>query len=188
MNTIRFSYFSCAKDNQPKHKEMSEPDFMGFILKRRVRTREKIMMPAISGAIFRQGTTRAVENVEAIHVLFFDFDNAEEIVTEDQTLGGRPKKVKVCIKDPVQMDEVAKVMAGTGVSHLLYPTWSDSSAWPRFRLVIPLGNPVDPKNWEPTLVWIIQKLGLKDFKRGMDYSTMKDVARIYFLPGGLHVH
>ena len=183
MNIIRFSYFNCAKDNQPKRKEMTEPEFLAFVLQRRSRAREKTMMPAISGAIFREGTTRAVENVEAIHVLFFDFDNAEEVDTGEIHASGRRKMLKRCIKNPVQMGEVMEVMAGSGVSHFFYPTWSFTKAWPRFRLVVPLGNPVDPKNWEPTMAWIIQKLGLSDFKRGMDHSTMKDVARIYFLPG-----
>ncbi|WP_316412844.1 hypothetical protein [Mesoterricola silvestris] len=142
-------------------------------------------MPAISPATFKPGTTRGVANVEALHLLFLDFDNSVLNATVDPATG-RSKRVKEMIQSPVHPEEVDLHLASEGIDHLIYNTWSNTRNWPHFRLVIPLPRPVLPEKWDATTAWLIQRLGLGQFMRGVDQPVLKDTARLYFLPGGLN--
>lgn len=199
MSAIEFSYFSSAMDKYPKlRKEDSWPEFEAFLeTPRRPKPvppgdDPKKGMEAISPALFKPGTTRAVANVECLTLFLQDYDNSESIETGEMHLDkdgrptGRPKLKKVCIKNPVRMEDVARVLRTAGVDFHLHPTWSDQPDWPHFRLITPLAQPVLPQHWDRAVAWLIKHLGLEPFLRGVDLPVMKDVARIYFLPGGPH--
>lgn len=189
---VQFSFFNNALDNVPKRRQMPWPGFVEFverpwqIPKAATSDGAKKLMPAISPATFKEGATRGVANVEELHLIFFDFDNSAATQTADPKTG-RAKRGKGRIDNPVRPEEVSIHLAAAGVEHLIHNTWSNSKDWPHFRLIIPLSKPVPPEKWDSATAWIIQHLGLGPFMRGVDLPVLKDVARLYFLPGGSHV-
>lgn len=150
-------------------------------------------MAAFSPAVFQPGTLRSVQNVLELNLFCVDFDNSESIATGEFHIDkrgnatGRPKLKKVCIPDPIKMTEVAEALAKAGMDHLLHPSWSDKPEWPHFHLIIPLAQAIRPALWERATAWTIQHTGLDRFARGIDMPVLKDIARIYFLPGGPNV-
>jgi hypothetical protein len=171
---------------------MTWPEFAEFVERPRPTPKAattdaaKKLMPAISPATFKEGTTRGVANVEELHLLFFDFDNSAVTEVADPKTG-RTKRGKARIDNPVSPEEVTILLAAAGVEHIVHDTWSNTRDWPHFRLIIPLSKPVPPEKWDSATAWIIQHLGLGPYMRGMDLPVLKDTARLYFLPGGRHV-
>jgi len=195
MNII-FSFFSSARDNRPKQKEMPWPEFKAFVLEPRAPLPvpegddPKKGLPAISPAIFRPGANRSARYVTALSFIAFDFDNAESVPTGEALLDdygaptGRAKHKKVRIADPVSMEEVSTQLTQHGVDHIVHPSWSDTHDWPHFHAIVPLAKPVRPDQWKEIVSWTVDHLGLRPAFRGVDLPVLNDVARIYFLPGG----
>ncbi|MBK8793317.1 MAG: hypothetical protein IPN59_09190 [Holophaga sp.] len=200
MSTLSITLFKSASDNNPQLFEMDT--FAKFVEFLKVPRKPswvphgddpKKGMPAFSPSIFKPGTPRAVANVISINLLCLDVDNAESIPTGEYYLDkegnstGRAKMKKVCIKDPVRISDLEGVLQRAGVDHFIHPTWSDKPDWPHIRVIIPLAQPIPPEKWDFATAWTIRHLGLEPFMRGVDLPVLKDVARIYFLPGGPNV-
>lgn len=64
----------------------------------------------------------------------------------------------------------------------LASTWSHTEAWPRFRVFIPLSEPVPASRWEAAVDWALKDLGLETHWAALDLAATKDVARLYYLP------
>lgn len=198
---IACSFFTSAQDNQPRPWEGSWDDLREILGKDHKPRRgtsgdeAKKSMPAICGASFRAGTTRAAGNVDSIQVLFFDVDNATEEPTgeywPDPRTGkpsNRPKMRKVPIPEQVTLEDVQEALWNAGVQSYIWTTWShrpegDPLPWTKFRVAIPLGGPVPPELWSAATEWAITQLGLEPFRRGIDLPVLRDVARLNFLPG-----
>jgi len=199
MRIIPFSRFNSARDNTPKPMAMTWPELLAFLQTPRKPLLvppgddPKKGMPAICPAVFKPGTNRAAENVLELNLLCLDFDNAISVPTGEFHLDkqgrstGRAKMKKVIIPDPVRISDIGEVLKRSGVDHFLHPTWSDASTWPHFRVIIPLAQGIRPHVWDIATGWTIRHLGLEPFMRGVDLPVLKDVARIYFLPGGPNV-
>ena len=199
MRILSFSHFSHAADNVPQRMKMTWPDFEAYIQVPRKPLPvapgddPKKGMAAFCPAVFKTGTTRAVENVLELNLFCVDFDNSESVPTGEFHLDktgkstGRPKTKKACIADPVSIEDVAVVLRRSGVDHLLHPSWSDKATWPHFHLIIPLAQAIRPELWDRATAWTFKHVGLEPFLRGVDLPVLKDVARIYFLPGGPNV-
>ncbi len=196
MPILTCSFFNSALDNQPH-------PFVGTWAELRDRLRvirhprrgtvgneAKKSLPAISGTIFKPGTRRARENALSLGLLIFDFDNAIEAPTgefwPDLRTGGpstHPKLRKEMIGDPVTFDEVQEVLRKAAFNSFSWTTWSHSSKWPRFRVLVPLAEPVPSPVWEAAAEWGIEQLGFNDFRRALDLPVLRDIARLNFLPG-----
>jgi hypothetical protein len=199
MHKYKFSCFKNARSNFPEPMELSWPEFVEFMSHPHTPTPvpkgddPKKGMPAFSPAIFRPGSTRAVQNVIELSLLVLDMDNSTSMTTKIPILDaegaptGRYKMRKHCIPNPVLLDEVHSVLLDKKVDHFLHPTWSDTPDWPHFRVIVPLSRPFPPELWETVTAWAIPNLGLSQVMRGVDQPVLKDTARIYFLPGGPHV-
>jgi hypothetical protein len=110
-------------------------------------------------------------------MLVVDFDNA---ALQDG--------VKACLEHPVQPEAVVDALWERQIAGYLYTTWSHQEAWPRFRLVVPLAEPVEPSVWPQASMALLAHLGLGGFIDGMDLAALRDVARIYFLPAARPSH
>lgn len=193
---IRCSFFNGARDNEPR-------PFTGTWAELRERMEAtnaprrgasgddaKRSLPAISGTRFKPGTTRGRENALELGLVLFDFDNSEEEPTgefwPDPRTGepsNRPRLRKVMIPEPVTFDEVQEALRGAGVDSYTWSTWSNRPAWPKFRVVVPLAQPVPAEMWEAASEWALDRLGFRSFVRGLDLPVLRDIARLNFLPG-----
>ena len=199
MRILSFSHFNSASDNVPKRMDLTWPDFEAYIqVPRKPQSvapgdDPKKGMAAFCPAVFKPGTTRAVQNVIELNLFCVDFDNSESVPTGEFHLDksgkptSRPRLKKVCISDPISLEDVAGALQRSGVDHLLHPSWSDKPTWPHFHLILPLAQAIRPELWDLATAWTIKHVGLEPFMRGIDLPVLKDVARIYFLPGGPNV-
>lgn len=199
MKPIPYSVFKYAKDNQPIQRESLWPDLVEYIKGPHQPAHVcsgddgKKWMPAISGARFKPGSTRRVDNVLDLSLMLFDFDNSQEVETgtfhvgRDGRPSNRPVLKKACLGNPVLPEQVVEILQEARVAFLVYPTWSHTPEWPRFRVVLPLDEPVVPESWVSATEWVIRHLGLEECRRGIDLPVLRDVARIHFLPGGPNV-
>lgn len=140
-------------------------------------------LPAIAGATF-EPLHRGKDEARSLHLLGLDYDNArEELIPGEFHRSGTPKTRKVLIDRPVTMEEVAEALWDRGMAGYLWTTWSNQEDWPKFRAVVPLEAPVPAPLWQQATEYALGFLGLLDTRRGLDLGALRDVARMYFLPG-----
>ena len=140
-------------------------------------------LPAIAPATF-DPLHRGKAEAQTLHLLCLDYDNAEdEAIPGEFHRSGAPKSRKVLIERPVLMEEVAVALGRAGTAAYLWTTWSNQVDWPKHRAVVPLAAPVPAAHWEGATEWALRALGLQETRRGLDLRALRDVARMYFLPG-----
>lgn len=133
------------------------------------RSKTKEELPGWSPATFVRDH-RLKATVEAVYALVLDYDNA---------LDKRP------IKNPVQ--PAAALALWPGVLANLYTSWNHTTAWPRFRLVLPTSRPVSAAEYER--IWLSTWQRLLDAghaaPRGEESAVdggCKDASRFWFWP------
>jgi hypothetical protein len=192
--TIPFTFFHHgATDNRPCTEHLTlqalQAVFQRTWTPKVVRPGEdpKKATPGGSFAIFSP-RKRASQNVVTLHGVLIDFDNAMEVPTgkfhvgRDGRTSNRPQVVKVCLADPVYPEEVVRVLEAAQVTAMVYTTWSDKPEWPRFRVALPLANPVPADLSEPATEYVLRELGLDPLRQGVDSPALRDRSRLYFLP------
>ncbi len=183
------SFFTHAQDNLPKPFDGTWADLLA-ILGRTNTPRQvpkgdspKKGLPAIAGARF-DPQHRGKDEAQAIQLLGLDYDNGrDEVVPGQIDKRGRQVTRKVMIENPVTLQEVNEALWAAGVLAYQWTTWSDSAGWPKHRAIVALASPVPADQWHQATEWALAHLGLNGTRRGLDMSALRDVARIYFLPG-----
>ncbi len=112
-----------------------------------------------SMAMFRDGTTRAKQNVESLSGLVLDFDNTEA--------GWIP------------LPEFILQLEQLGLVYLYYTTWSHTEVHHRWRLVLPFETPVAVDFWPEAHSRVLTLLGNPV---GIDTAASRDVARMWIMP------
>jgi len=107
-------------------------------------------LAAWSPTIYREGTTRGQAGVEAVSCLVLDYD---EGTTVEEAL--------------FRWSEWPG-MLHTSISH--------TEATPKFRVVLPLAEPIKAREWPAVWAWANEHAG------GAVDGKCKDAARLYFLP------
>ena len=106
--------------------------------------------PAFSGAVFHEGQTRAIANLESNQLLVLDFDN-------QHLEGPRPTS-----------QEVAELLDDQGITSAIYSTYSSTPEKERFRVVIPMDRPVQSYHWREDWLrvseWALHRLGLIPYR------------------------
>lgn len=115
-----------------------------------IQRRMKTALPCWSPAIYAPQATRGIGGVVAVSCLVLDYDD-----------GTDPQDAL----EPWQ-DYTA----------LLHTTWSHTASSPRFRLVLPLAEPVATSEWSGVWRWA------RDRSVGQIDLSCKDPSRLYFLP------
>lgn len=188
-DSMTCSFFTHAEDARPKPWAGTWSGLVGILEKtNRPRHRPqgndpKKGLPAIAGATFHP-LHRGKEEAQSIALLGLDYDNSlEEVVPGEFHRSGTPKTRKVPIDRLVSMEEVAEALWDAGAAGYLWSTWSNRDEWPKHRAMVPLAVPVPKGLWEQATEWAVRALGLLDTRRGLDLPALRDVARIYFMPG-----
>ena len=190
---LRCSFFDHAWDNNPRSRagtwEQLKPLLQRIYLPGN--PGDKRSMPAISPAYYPSGVTRGRDTAAGVGLAILDYDNgAEEVIPGEyyrnaRTGGstGRPKTRKVRIPSPVTMAEVIRQLQQAGQASMAWTTWSATSDWEKFRVLIPLAHPVPVDSWTVAADWALTHLGLDQFRRGLDVPVLHNPAALAFLPG-----
>ncbi len=110
----------------------------------------KTALPCWSPAIYAPRATRGIAGVVAVSCLVLDYDDGTE---PEDALGPWEE-----------------------VTALLHTTWSHTASRPRFRVVLPLAEPVAASEWSGVWRWA------RDRAVGEIDPACKDPSRLYFLP------
>lgn len=146
-------------------------------------------LAGLSGATFRDRATRALLNVERLDLVIFDMDNARSVETREYYLdrngrpSNRPRFLKQCIPDPIRPESAVEALLSTQTAGFVYTTWSHTEGWPRFRIIVPLAQPVPAEQWKAATEVALDRLKLRPFLAGLDLPVLRDSARMHFLPG-----
>ena len=113
----------------------------------------KVDLPAWSPVRYREGARRSSANVEEVSCIVLDVDSDSR---------------------PVSIEEACKPWQG--VAHCVHTSWSHTPERPKFRVVIPLAQPVEVGLWHRVWSWA-------QFRAKVEIDAKcKDPARIYFVP------
>jgi len=116
------------------------------------RTGGKSTLPLWSPALYPVGATRAASAVVSLSCLVLDYDDGTPI-----HVGIRPWR---------------------WWRHLLYTTAGHTEAHHKYRVVLPLAQPVAAEHWAAVWQWAEERAGLS-----VD-AACKDASRIYYIHGG----
>lgn len=193
LQQLRCSFFSHARDNQPKVWSGAWEQLKA-ILERSYQPGspgDKRTMPAISPAFYLPGAIRSRDNVQGVHLLLLDFDNTcEEAIPgefyPDPRTGApsnRPRRRKIRVENPVSMPAVLVALERARVTAMAWTTYSCSPEHEKFRVLVPMVAPVPVEAWESASELALQNLGLEPFRRGLDVPVLHNPAALAFLPG-----
>lgn len=112
-------------------------------------------LPCWSPALYEEGDKRANDNVKAVTSLVYDFDHVKE-----------------------QPGEVAVELKKLGVAFVLHTTWSHRPSEPRYRVILFLSRPLEPKEYATAWENGIRLIG---YDGGVDRQA-RNISRHYALP------
>ena len=153
---LSFSTFTSSKDSDPRARIESWDAFCQRFSKHPIRQSKD--GPAWSPSSYKKGAKRGNEGVERLHFAVIDVD------------------------DGTPFESVAARLEG--FAFLAHSSFSHTSEKPKYRLILPFAEPVDPTAWSSVWTRINELMG------GCNDAATKDPARLYFMPahpaGGVH--
>ena len=132
----------------------------------------KKQIPAWSPAIYKEGTTRGKANVEGLSCLVLDYDEGKITIPE-------------------------AIAAWRWRAGILHTSWSHTEEHHKFRVILPLDEPVSVEDWPGVFAWAArytrQCTNPEEVERLEDIATTakwthtidlqcKDPGRIYYVP------
>jgi P4 family phage/plasmid primase-like protien len=148
---ITVSFFESERDNYPQREEMTWKD-LGARLSR-FDLRDTKSGPAWSPVRYRDGARRGNAGVESVTVAVSDVDDG----TDPQAVHTR--------------------LAALGFEHRIHSTFSSTPEHPKFRVVIPLAEPLQPLEWPDVFPHLCALLS-----NGHTDPTTRDPSRLFYLP------
>lgn len=123
---------------------------------------EREVKQLFSFNIYKSGTTRGKQNVEAMTGIVLDFDNKLEEGEEF-----------------VPIQTVLDRLNDKRIIYFFYTSWSHTLECPRWRLIIPFGQACPVGDWSIVYDQMVILIGNPP---GIDHSACRDVAHIWFPP------
>jgi P4 family phage/plasmid primase-like protien len=148
---LDIAFFNNKRDNAPKQKCPTLDELRAVLTNHSTRANKD--GPLLAPASFKQGSTRAKENVETVSCFVLDFDD-----------GTNPL-------------DATRALDEAGYCYIIYTTYSHTREHPKFRVVVPLARPIAGKDWPD--FWLRAAM---HFGRGEADKSAKDASRIYYLP------
>lgn len=194
---IRCSFFGGADDSDPGPWEGSWEQLVNVFrnsyapLRSRQGEDPKKSLPAISPASYPAGAQRGTRDADGVGLLCLDVDNSTEVPVEPHRFhldrNGNPTRRlvthKIQVPNPVQPEAVVAALQDARSAAYVYTTWSSKPEWVKFRVIIPLGEPVPVNLWSQAVEWSMVHLSLGPFRHGMDEGATRRAAGLFFLPG-----
>jgi hypothetical protein len=145
------SVFRHARDNRPQRLATSWDKLAARLCTAPVRrVEQKLDLPAWCPAVWPEGVTRSALTVDAVSCMVLDYDDGTTIDQAHARWRDWP--------------------------HVIHTSWSHQHAHHKFRVVLPLEEPVGRDLWPRAWAWAAGYSGLT-----ID-PKCKDPGRIYFLP------
>jgi P4 family phage/plasmid primase-like protien len=143
------SFFDNRFDNDPKEGELSRDELADLLTNHKTRASK-------DGAAWAPATfngSRAKASAREVCALVLDYDDGAEPLEASR-----------------QLDE-------RGLCYILHTTHSHAPDAPKFRIVLPLAQPVSAENWPG-----FYERAARHFGQGQEDKSCKDASRLYFLP------
>ena len=158
--TLGISLFNNVQDNHPAFQQMTLQQVCDFLTPQSPPVVAKADRKQLySLAVYKTGTTRKKENVEAMTGIVFDFDNKDA--------------------DWLPIGEITRSLDRRHLIYFWHTTWSHTSNRPRWRLLIPFVTPCPPEKWETVYRYALALLGNPP---GIDQAASKDMAHMWYSP------
>jgi hypothetical protein len=189
---IRCSIFAGCRDNSPRHlnwtwEQLISPDGLGkpYMASGATREEAKLTLPAFSPAAYPSGAIRGDRNVESIQILMLDFDNKAEQPTGEVKENGEPVFQKAPIVGAPTLEEVCEHLKALGITHFGYHSFSSTPECERFRIMIPLSQASDGKNWKIVSEWLLAQLHMDEWRSMgcLDLGALHRTSCLYFAAG-----
>ncbi|MEI7432278.1 MAG: DUF927 domain-containing protein, partial [Betaproteobacteria bacterium] len=148
---LAISLFKNVRDNDPKQHSLDWPTLCKKHFSKHQILKIRENGPVWSPARYPQDKNRCKENVESVSCAVFDIEHHGPF------------------------DEVKDKL--TGFAYLAHSSYRHTPEAPRYRIILPLLNPVAGDSWDIT--W--ERLNL--WIGGINDTQTCDASRIYFLPG-----
>ena len=162
--------FAHTWDNEIRQRAATWDQLVDVLTSFSVHTAGKKRLPAWSPALYKEGHTRGKAGVSALSCLVLDYDNGTPIAAALDCWGWRP-----------------------GILHTSY---SHTEEAPRYRVILPLSEPVPAEDWPGVFAWAERwsstLLNPEDIERPEDYHkarhrptidpACKDPGRVFYVP------
>ena len=146
----------------------------------------KLSTPTIIPAVWRDGyNNRGAEGIDYYDILGMDIDNSLK------TIVGFMENGTAIIHEEPHPDQITSEfllerLQGAGLKGIVYETSRSKAGWQRLRGFVPLAESIKPEQLNFAIEELLKVLGLDERRGGLDLSTMRDPARIYFAPAQQH--
>lgn len=160
-HSLCLNLFEGVQGIEPVPQEMTPDQLAEFLAPQEppfVTRDERKLKHLFSMNIYKEGMTRAKENVEFMTGAVFDFDNKD---------------------DYVSIGTVLNHLQGKRIGYVWYTTHSHTESCPKWRLIIPFASPLPVSEW---LSFYRQCVVMIGNPPGIDHPSCKDVARMWFPP------
>ncbi|WP_298619099.1 phage/plasmid primase, P4 family [uncultured Zoogloea sp.] len=147
--TFTISAFKNEKDNVPKCRDLTWSEFAAIFGKHCI-TPSKAGTSSWSPTAYEGGATRKNESVTHLSMAVIDVDNGTPVEDVEHMLGG--------------------------ITYLIHSTYNHTVEKPKYRVILPLAEPVEASAWRGVWDRINHWLG------GINDAATKDPARIYYIP------
>lgn len=147
---LHVSIFNNETDKWPSPRELTWTDLKAKYFSRHAQLKVKRPFMVFSPVAYEPGSSRNAKNVVAVYCAVFDIEHHGPFAV---------------IKDKLR-----------GYAFAAYSSFSHSEADPRYRLILPLAQPVPGADW--SMVWE----RLNAWVGGINDPSTKDACRIYYLP------
>jgi hypothetical protein len=173
---------SHTNATDPYAKEASLDDFVKLFTTHRI-TPNKTDVELFCPSLFKDSSSRKKNQVVETHLVVIDYDNSIERKFPHPTDPTKTVKIKECIPNPVTFDTVETMLRTAGFKSILVTSHNHTPAWPKFRVIIFLAEPVPSHVFEEAFTEALAQCGLTSasFTAGMDTSC-NQANRFFYLP------
>lgn len=168
--TFTVSTFEHTYDRTPTQRQASWEQLTDSLTRFAIHEGEKKTLKAWSPTSYKEGATRGAAGVHSLSALVLDYDNGTPIQEALECWSWRPG--------------------------ILHTSWSHDLSRPKFRVILPLSEPVPAENWPAVFSWaerwsskLTNEEAIEtpeDYHKATHEPTIdkacKDPGRLYYVP------